>query len=745
MDIIWKIVNFIILFGALYFICRKMNLFDKMFGSRRRGIGEEIENSEKAKAQAKALGEDIEKARAENEERKQQLLKDAEAQAKADGAAIAAAGEQEAKSLIENAEKSEGQLMAQMRDRVSSDAVRRVAEITAEVLRNGSFEDSKQALNDKFIEQIKELVSAMPSDILNMNELKKLDISIKSAQPLSDEEMKKLTQIICETFISCHNEVDSDVIGGVRMQVGDTVYDGTLAHTLDRLSQDVEDNTRQSDSQMRSIADGIKQQLEKVNGDIDVFQTGEVLTLGDGICRVSGLADVMAGEMLEFPGGLKGMVQDLDKNNVGVVLLGPFGHLQEGDSVRRTGRIVEVPVGDALIGRVVDAMGSPIDGKGPIKTDSFRPVESPAPSVLSREPVSVPLQTGLKAIDALVPIGRGQRELIIGDRQTGKTAIALDAIINQKGKDVICIYVAIGQKESTISSVVEKLRSHGAMDYTIVVAATASEPAPMLYIAPYAGAAMGEYFMYNGKDVLIIYDDLSKQATAYREISLLLQRPPGREAYPGDVFYLHSRLLERAARLNAESGGGSMTALPIIETQAGDISAYIPTNVISITDGQIFRESDLFHSGVRPAINVGLSVSRVGGAAQLGVMKQVAGRLRVDLAQYRELASFAQFGSDLDKSTRDTLHRGARMTEVLKQGQYVPMSAADQVIAIFAVSEGYADDLELSDVARFESELIDYVNRSYPEFQGEVLSGKKLSADQQAKLKECIVNFKKTF
>ena len=745
MDIIWKIVNFIILFGALYFVCRKMNLFDKMFGSRRRGIGEEIENSEKAKAQAKALGEDIEKARAENEERKQQLLNDAEAQAKADGAAIAAAGEQEAKSLIENAEKSEGQLMAQMRDRVSSDAVRRVAEITAEVLRNGSFEDSKQALNDKFIEQIKELVSAMPSDILNMNELKKLDISIKSAQPLSDEEMKKLTQIICETFISCHNEVDSDVIGGVRMQVGDTVYDGTLAHTLDRLSQDVEDNTRQSDSQMRSIADGIKQQLEKVNGDIDVFQTGEVITLGDGICRVSGLADVMAGEMLEFPGGLKGMVQDLDKNNVGVVLLGPFGHLQEGDSVRRTGRIVEVPVGDALIGRVVDAMGSPIDGKGPIKTDSFRPVESPAPSVLSREPVSVPLQTGLKAIDALVPIGRGQRELIIGDRQTGKTAIALDAIINQKGKDVICIYVAIGQKESTVSSVVEKLRSHGAMDYTIVVAATASEPAPMLYIAPYAGAAMGEYFMYNGKDVLIVYDDLSKQATAYREISLLLQRPPGREAYPGDVFYLHSRLLERAARLNAESGGGSMTALPIIETQAGDISAYIPTNVISITDGQIFLESDLFHSGVRPAINVGLSVSRVGGAAQLGAMKQVAGRLRVDLAQYRELASFAQFGSDLDKSTRDTLHRGARMTEVLKQGQYVPMSAADQVIAIFAVSEGYADDLELSDVARFESELIDYVNRSYPEFQGEVLSGKKLSADQQAKLKECIVNFKKTF
>ena len=743
MDIIYKIINFIILFGGLWYFAR--NIIKNMFGGRRKKLGDELSQAESARQKAESLNQDMERAKAENEQRKAELMQDAERQAEISGKAIAASGDEEAKNLVENAGKSEEQLMTQMRDRVSGEAVRRVAEITAEVLRSGSFENSKQALNDKFIEQIKELVSAMPSDILNMNELKKLDISIKSAQPLSDDEMKKLTQIICETFISCHNEVDSDVIGGVRMQVGDTVYDGTLAHTLDRLSQDVEDNTRQSDTQMRSIADGIKQQLEKVNGDIDVYQTGEVLTLGDGICRVSGLADVMAGEMLEFPGGLKGMVQDLDKNNVGVVLLGPFGHLQEGDSVRRTGRIVEVPVGDALIGRVVDAMGSPIDGKGPVKTDSFRPVESPAPSVLARQPVSVPMQTGLKAIDALVPIGRGQRELIIGDRQTGKTAIALDAIINQKGKDVICIYVAIGQKESTVASVVDKLRSFGAMDYTIVVSATASEPAPMLYIAPYAGAAMGEYFMYKGKDVLVIYDDLSKQATAYRELSLLLQRPPGREAYPGDVFYLHSRLLERAARLNEESGGGSMTALPIIETQAGDISAYIPTNVISITDGQIFLESDLFHSGVRPAINVGLSVSRVGGAAQLGAMKQVAGRLRVDLAQYRELASFAQFGSDLDKSTRDTLHRGARMTEVLKQGQYAPMSAADQVIAIFAVSEGYADDLELSDIARFESELIDYVNRSYPEFQDEVLSGKKLSAEQQAKLKECIVNFKKTF
>lgn len=743
MDIIWKIVNFIILFGALYLICRKMNLFDKMFGSRRRGIGEEIENSEKAKAQAKALGEDIEKARAENEERKQQLLKDAEAQAEADGAAIAAAGEQEAKSLVENAEKSEAQLMAQMRDRVSSDAVRRVAEITAEVLRNGNFEDSKQALNDKFIEQIKELVSAMPSDILNMNELKKLDISIKSAQPLSDEEMKKLTQIICETFISCHNEVDSDVIGGVRMQVGDTVYDGTLAHTLDRLSQDVEDNTRQSDSQMRSIADGIKQQLEKVNGDIDVFQTGEVLTLGDGICRVSGLADVMAGEMLEFPGGLKGMVQDLDKNNVGVVLLGPFGHLQEGDSVRRTGRIVEVPVGDALIGRVVDAMGSPIDGKGPIKTDSFRPVESPAPSVLSRQPVSVPLQTGLKAIDALVPIGRGQRELIIGDRQTGKTSIAIDTILNQKGKDVICVYNAIGQKASTVAKLVHTLDKYGALDYTIVVCSTASDPSSLQYISPYSATAMAEYFMYKGKDCLIVYDDLSKHAVAYRALSLLLERSPGREAYPGDVFYLHSRLLERSSRLSDKLGGGSLTALPIIETQAGDLSAYIPTNVISITDGQIFLESDLFFSGQRPAVNVGLSVSRVGGAAQTKAMKKAAGSLRIDLAQFREMEVFTQFSSDLDDETKASLTYGKGLMELLKQPLCHPLSLSDMVVSLVAAIGHKFMDVEPKKIKAFQAGLLEFVNAKYPELVATIEKDQVLTDELREEILAATDEYKK--
>mgnify|MGYP002551760673 CR=1 FL=1 len=489
----------------------------------------------------------------------------------------------------------------------------------------------------------------------------------------------------------------------------------------------------------------IRSQIKNYENKIEVSETGVVILVGDGIAKASGLEKCMAGELVEFPDGSYGMAQNLEEDTVSIVILGSDQGIKEGDTVKRTGRVVSVPVGEKLIGRVVNALGEPIDGKGSIEAEAYRAIEMPAPGIIERQHVSRPLQTGIKAIDSMIPIGRGQRELIIGDRQTGKTTIATDTILNQKGKSCICIYVAIGQKRSTVAQVVDSLTAGGAMDYTIVVSATASELAPMQYIAPYAGCTMGEYFMQQGKDVLIIYDDLSKHAVAYRALSLLIRRPPGREAYPGDVFYLHSRLLERAARLNAESGGGSMTALPIIETQAGDISAYIPTNVISITDGQIFLESDLFHSGVRPAINVGLSVSRVGGAAQLGAMKQVAGRLRVDLAQYRELASFAQFGSDLDKSTRDTLHRGARMTEVLKQGQYVPMSAADQVIAIFAVSEGYADDLELSDVARFESELIDYVNRSYPEFQGEVLSGKKLSADQQAKLKECIVNFKKTF
>ncbi|MGD0585633.1 MAG: F0F1 ATP synthase subunit alpha, partial [Oryzomonas sp.] len=453
------------------------------------------------------------------------------------------------------------------------------------------------------------------------------------------------------------------------------------------------------------ISEIIRKQIKEYGKEVEVSETGTIISIGDGIARIHGLAGAMAGELLEFPGGVSGMVLNLEEDNVGAAILGEFAEIKEGDTVKRTGRITEVPVGDALVGRVVNAIGQPIDGKGPINTTSFSKVEIKAPGIVSRKSVHQPMATGLKAIDSMVPIGRGQRELIIGDRQTGKTAVAIDTIINQKGGDVVCIYVAIGQKRSTVAQVVSKLSEHGAMDYTIVVAATASESAPLQFIAPYTGVTMGEYFRDNKKHALIIYDDLSKQAVAYRQLSLLLRRPPGREAYPGDVFYLHSRLLERACKLSDECGAGSLTALPIIETQAGDVSAYIPTNVISITDGQIYLESDLFFSGVRPAINVGLSVSRVGGSAQTKSMKQVAGTLRLNLAQYREMAAFAQFGSDLDKATQMQLARGERLVEVLKQPQYRPIPNEKQVLIIFAANNGFLDDYPVAALKRYEPEL----------------------------------------
>ncbi|MBR6755443.1 MAG: F0F1 ATP synthase subunit alpha [Peptococcaceae bacterium] len=495
------------------------------------------------------------------------------------------------------------------------------------------------------------------------------------------------------------------------------------------------------------ISSILKNQIENYDKNVEASDIGTVIEVGDGIARVYGLNDAMVNELLEFPGGVKGMAQNLEEDNIGCVILGPYKHIKEGDPVKRTGRIVEVPVGEALLGRVVNAIGEPIDGKGAIKTDSFRPVEAVASGVISRKGVHQPLQTGIKCIDALVPIGKGQRELIIGDRQTGKTALAIDTIINQKGKDVICIYVAVGQKASTVANVVSKLEEFGAMEYSIVVAATASEPAPMLYIAPYAGAAMGEEFMYNGKDVLIVYDDLSKQAVAYRELSLLLKRPPGREAYPGDVFYLHSRLLERAAKLDDPLGGGSMTALPIIETQASDVSAYIPTNVISITDGQIFLEADLFNGGVRPAINAGISVSRVGGSAQIKAMKKFAGNLRLDLAQYNELKAFTQFGSDLDAATKATLDRGARVMEVLKQGQYVPMPVEEQIVSIYAVSKGYTDDVAVSSILDFEKGLINFIkSSSYKASIFDVITSTgKLEGESEEALQKAITEFKAGF
>jgi F-type H+-transporting ATPase subunit alpha len=489
----------------------------------------------------------------------------------------------------------------------------------------------------------------------------------------------------------------------------------------------------------------LRQEIENYEKAIDVSETGSVISVGDGIARIHGLERVMAGELIEFPHGVSGIAMNLEEDQVGSVLLGDPTEICEGDEVRRTGRIMSVPVGDAMIGRVVDALGRPIDGKGPIQSGTFSPIERLAPGVIDRQPVKEPMQTGIKAIDAMIPIGRGQRELVIGDRQTGKTAIALDTIINQKGGDLICIYVAIGQKRSTIAQVVKTLEDFGAMEYSIVVAASASDPAPMQYLAPYAGCAIGEFFRDSGRHALCVYDDLSKHAAAYREISLLLRRPPGREAYPGDVFYLHSRLLERAAKLSDENGGGSLTALPFIETQAGDVSAYIPTNVISITDGQIYLEADLFNSNVRPAINVGLSVSRVGGSAQIKAMRQIAGSLRLDLAQYRELAAFAQFGSDLDRVSLQQLNRGRHLVEILKQGQYVPLPVEKQVVIIFAGTGAYLDDVPVELCRRFEEELYRFLDNAHRALLARIKEKKVLDEALRGELHAVIKEFKDRF
>lgn len=755
-DILFAIANFLILFGALFFITRKM--ISRMFRERKEKIAGELDKAKKAEESAAALENQVNRDNELARQQEKQLLEDTKRQVEKNRVCAAGDSQEAANVLRQSAAERERQLRAIMHEEVSTQVVRQVAEETGKTLRKDEYAARRTALADAFIEKTGMMVTARPSDILTLAAGKKLAVTATGAEPLTEAQTEKLRRTLTDVFaaacraagedapcgeiIDLYSETDESVIAGMRLRVGDTVYDGSAARCLERLVHRAEQS---GDESGRSVLDGVRGLLSSAGGAVDIYQVGQVISVSDGICRVSGLADVMAGEMLEFKGNLRGMVMDLDQDNVGVVLLGDFSTIQEGDAVRRTGHIIEVPVGEAVCGRVVDALGRPLDDKGPIKNDGFRAVESPAPSVLHRQGVTVPLQTGIKAIDALVPIGRGQRELIIGDRQTGKTAIALDTIANQKGKNVHCIYVAIGQKESTVANVVRKLTELGAMDYTTVVCASASEPAPMLYIAPYAGAAIGEYFMYKGKDVLIVYDDLSKQAAAYREISLLLQRPPGREAYPGDVFYLHSRLLERAARLDEASGGGSMTALPIIETQAGDISAYIPTNVISITDGQIFLETGLFHSGIRPAINVGLSVSRVGGAAQMPAMKQVAGRLRTDLAQYRELASFAQFGSELDAATQSTLCRGQHMTELLKQNQFAALSVEDQVIAIFAANEGYADDVALSEMPRFEREAVEFVKQAMPELVDIICEGKKIPADMLENLRGTLKRFKESF
>ena len=742
-NIFYGLLNFAILAAVLYFAGRKIVV--RMFTSRRDKIAGDLERSRQARENAAALHSSMGESGAEAEKLCTQILRDAENRARENSLR----DEDGDKAAVEEIEKETRRetwhMMYDARRELTDKAADSVTNAAGRLLMEEDCAERKERLEERFLAFLQERLEPSACDLERVEHGEKVHIAVSSDKQPAPAYVEQIKELVGSRFgtanVTAKSAADPALIGGVRLQIGDTVYDGSLAGMLKRVKKSL----MEGEALDGDMTQALKGKLAQTKAGVDIYQTGRVKSLSNDICRVSGLSDVMAGELIEFEGDLRGMVMDLEREDVGVVLLGDYGTVQENDEVRRTGRIMEVPVGEALIGRVVDALGRPIDGMGALQAQGTRPIESPAPAVLDRKPVSIPLQTGIKAIDALVPIGRGQRELIIGDRKTGKTAIAIDTILNQKGKDVICIYVAIGQKESTVASIVEKLRENGAMDYSFVVCASASDPAPMLYIAPYSGAAMGEYFMYKGRHVLIIYDDLSKQAVAYREISLLLRRPPGREAFPGDVFYLHSRLLERAACLSEEKGGGSMTALPIVETKAGDISAYIPTNVISITDGQIFLEEELFNAGNRPAVNPGLSVSRVGGAAQLGAMKQVSGRLRMDLAQHRELEAFAQFGSDLDKATKDALNRGRKVTELLKQKQYSPMDAADQVIVIFAANEGFLDEIDLKSVGRFERELVPFIHSKYPELGAVVSGGKKLDEEQRGRLRELITEFSRDF
>lgn len=602
--------------------------------------------------------------------------------------------------------------------------------------------------SEENIALIKQELSSFNMDLGSIKEL--LDVNVTTAKKLTVEEYQSISAILTEKLgreIFMNKKVDPALLGGIVIQIGDKVFDASAARKLKKMEVALNGIDIHEYEKPEAMGNALSQKLENYNVDeTDLEEVGVVEKIGDGIATVIGMKHAMAGELVELPHNVSGMVLNLNPDSVGIVLMGGETKIKEGDLVRRTGRIMEVPVGENLLGRVVSAIGNPIDGKGEVVAAEYRPVESPAHGIADRKSVDTPLQTGIKCIDALVPIGRGQRELIIGDRGTGKTAVAIDTIINQKGLGVICIYVAIGQKASNIARIVRTLEQHGALEYTIIVAATAADSAPLQYLAPYAGVTMAEYFMDQGKDVLCVYDDLSKHAVAYRAMSLLLRRPPGREAYPGDVFYLHSRLLERAAKLNdTELSGGSITALPIIETLAGDVGGFIPTNVISITDGQIFLESELFYSGIRPAINSGLSVSRVGGAAQIKAMKQVAGTLRLDLAQFRELAAFAQFASDLDKATKAQLDRGQRLTEILKQGQYSPLSVEKQVMAIYLGTKGHLDDVAVKDVTRCEREFLDFMEANHPEIGADILNTKKITDENEEALKKAIAEFKDTF
>ena len=739
MRLLYALINFLILAAGLWFVGRKTVL--KRFAERRERIGRELDEAEALEAAAALPSPEIPET--QSDPIREAVDDDANLQV------LRQSLEDEARQAEElhkqDMEDLEREAMGNARDQ----AVKALVLELGEHLVQEPQVSHIRALEPLFAERILESISITPGDMCYLMHHDVLYVTLTSAFELDDELVERIgsraTALLEEVGgkPSFWVKVDPDLLGGMRLRIGDTVYDMTVENRLYHLEKDLTkrpiDGLLDKDCILQDLMEGVMEARPQ----LDIFQLGRVLSVSDGICWLDGLADIMYGEVVEFDCGERGMILDIQPQRIGCVVFGSYELIESGSRVRRVGRIASVPVGEALLGRVVDPLGRAIDGKGRIRTYLKRPIENPAPGIPDRKSISVPLQTGIKAIDALVPIGRGQRELIIGDRQTGKTALLLDTIINQRGKNVACIYVAIGQKETSVADFRDKLVKHGAMSYTTIVSAPASSSASLQYIAPFAGAAMSEYFLYSGRDCLIIYDDLSKHAVAYRELSLLLHRPSGREAYPGDVFYLHSRLLERAARLSEEAGGGSVTALPVIETQMGDISAYIPTNVISITDGQIFLETDLFNSGQRPAVNVGLSVSRVGSAAQTPLMKQVSSRLRMDLAQYRELSTFAQFGSDLDDASIKVLNAGERMMAALRQQRYAPLEDWKQAILLFAVSEGFADDVLPAEMEEYEERLYVHMEGREPDLVRRLQSGKKLNAEEIAGLKGALAQFRR--
>lgn len=736
MEIQYVIINFIILLAILVIAGRKT--VKRIFGDRLEKINKELDEAEELEkmetpvfepyiedAIDDSVSEDVTKAQAVVEEKIN---------------SIKAFGEREYneihRTMIENARK---ELFSVMRENV------------IKLFSYEKYAEEIKALDGQVLDAILSQISLTNGDMAYLKHHDVLYVTLTSAFPLDKELVDKVDEATKKLLESVNGKTslwvleDSSLIGGLKLRIGDTVYDGTVSEELYQFEKNMNHEPIMDDDTVGLLIQEFTQKAEDFRPQIHKYQLGRVMTISDGICWMDGLADIMYGEVVEFECGERGMVLDIQQNRIGCVIFGEFEHIEAGSRVRRVGRIASVPVGESLLGRVVDALGNPIDALGYLPHEKRRPIEFKAPAILDRAPVNSPMHTGIKAIDALVPIGKGQRELIIGDRQTGKTAIAVDTIINQKGKNTICIYVAIGQKETLVAEIKEKLQSKGAMEYTTIIAVPASSSAALQYIAPFSGSAMAEYFMYEGKDVLIVFDDLSKHAVAYRELSLLLHRPSGREAYPGDIFYLHSRLLERAAHLSDDLGGGSITALPIIETLAGDISAYIPTNVISITDGQIFLDAELFNEGQRPAVNVGLSVSRVGGAAQNPVMKKVSSSLRTRLAQYRELAEFMQFGSDVDDATKATLDAGKRLTEALKQGRFLPIADEMQTILIFAVSEGYAKNVDVQDMERFEKELYKFFETEKASLALKVKTARKLDNTLREELNNALAEFVERF